>query len=238
MSSLRLDGIELLVTDAASTLSWGAYPMVPWAGRLDGGELRFDGTLHRFPIDMETHAIHGTGYTSTWHTVDDHTVELALRDPWPFGGRVTHRFELGAERVRFELSVESVVPMPAQLGWHPWFRRMLDAAGTGELELAVAPGKMIELDRRAIPTGRLVAPSAPPWDNCFVELAMPPRITWPGLATVELRSSCDHWVIYDHPEHAVCVEPQSGPPNGLNTGPSIVEPGKPLRAWFEIVVAA
>ncbi len=236
VASLRLDGVELLITDAATALSWGAYPMVPWAGRLDRGELDFRGTVHRFPIDIETHAIHGTGYTSTWSKVDDRTVVLLLGDPWPFGGRVTHTFDLGFDRVRFELTVESMVPMPVQLGWHPWFRRTVEVDDTAEVELVVAPGRMVEIDSHAIPTGHLVSPSAPPWDNCFVELAMPPRLTWPGLGTIELRSSCDHWVVYDHPEHAVCLEPQSGPPNALNTRPLVVQPGEPFRAWFEIVV--
>ena len=30
------------------------------------------------------------------------------------------------------------------------------------------------------------------------------------------------------PEHAVCVEPQTGPPDGPNLAPHVVEPGSPL----------
>jgi galactose mutarotase-like enzyme len=35
-------------------------------------------------------------------------------------------------------------------------------------------------------------------------------------------------VVYTNPEHAVCVEPQSGPPDEFNLAPKIVEPGTPL----------
>ncbi|MEU8252537.1 hypothetical protein, partial [Nonomuraea sp. NPDC048916] len=45
--------------------------------------------------------------------------------------------------------------------------------------------------------------------------------------TVKSRSE---WVvIYDEQEEAVCVETQSGPPNGLNTLPRLVTPIDPLE---------
>jgi aldose 1-epimerase len=37
--------------------------------------------------------------------------------------------------------------------------------------------------------------------------------------------------VYTEPEHAVCVEPQTGPPNGLNTAEhAVVRAGAPLVA--------
>ncbi|CAM5383133.1 aldose 1-epimerase [Streptomyces purpurascens] len=37
-------------------------------------------------------------------------------------------------------------------------------------------------------------------------------------------------VVYDEQEAAVCVEPQTGPPNGLNTLPRSSRPWQPLEA--------
>jgi galactose mutarotase-like enzyme len=34
--------------------------------------------------------------------------------------------------------------------------------------------------------------------------------------------------VYTDPEHAVCVEPQSGPPDEFNLAPNVVHPGTPL----------
>jgi aldose 1-epimerase len=46
-------------------------------------------------------------------------------------------------------------------------------------------------------------------------------------------------VVYDEQPEAVCVEPQSGPPNGLNTAPRLVTPIDPLEittvwSWHRI----
>jgi galactose mutarotase-like enzyme len=37
-------------------------------------------------------------------------------------------------------------------------------------------------------------------------------------------------VVYTEPETALCVEPQSGPPDALSLAPHIVTPGTPLVA--------
>ena len=52
---------------------------------------------------------------------------------------------------------------------------------------------------------------------------------WPGALELALESSLDHWVVYDEPDHAICVEPQSGPPDALNLGPRLVRAAEPLR---------
>ena len=49
-----------------------------------------------------------------------------------------------------------------------------------------------------------------------------------------VTSDCDHWVVYDQPAHATCVEPQSGPPDALNVAPVVVSPGEPLTRTMTI----
>jgi aldose 1-epimerase len=55
---------------------------------------------------------------------------------------------------------------------------------------------------------------------------------WPGLLEVALAASVTHWVYYDQPAHAVCVEPQTAPPDALNLGGAVLEPGGSLGATF------
>lgn len=69
-----------------------------------------------------------------------------------------------------------------------------------------------------------------PWDDCFTGLRSAPRLTWPGVLGLELTSSCDHWVVYDEPRDAVCVEPQTAPPDFVTVAPSTTVPGEPLVA--------
>ena len=82
ISSLRVDDQELLVTDRrGGAMSWGCYPMVPFAGRLRRGAFRFAGRNYTMPANLGVHAIHGTGFTRPWDVEPDGTLVLELRPP-------------------------------------------------------------------------------------------------------------------------------------------------------------
>lgn len=54
-------------------------------------------------------------------------------------------------------------------------------------------------------------------------------LTWPGRLELKVTSNAEWVVVYDEQAEAVCVEPQTGPPNGLNTAPRLVTPIDPLE---------
>lgn len=236
LASLEVHGLQLLVIDGElGPLQWGSYPMVPWAGRVHHGRFAFAGTSYELPCNLPPHAAHGTGFTSSWAVLDDHTISLELGPPWPFDGTVRQLFELDESGLTMTIVLQAEVAMPAMVGWHPWFRRFLDGdRGPVEAGLSFGPAMMYELDDAAIPTGSLVSPPVGPWDNCFTALVEQPVIEWPGLVTLRLSSSCDHWVIYTEPEYALCVEPQSAAPDEFNRGPTVIEAGQEMRAWFRL----
>ncbi len=221
----------MLVADNGDALRWGSYPMVPFAGRVRDGRFRWNGEDVTLPPTLDGHAIHGYGHVSAWTQVGPDSLTLDLPGPWPFGGRATQRFALSADRLELELAVEAgAATMPATIGWHPWFRRQLDRGGV--VELSFAARYRYARDGRHIPTGQLVDVGDGPWDDCFTELGPPPRLTWPGALALTLEHDCSHLVVYTEPEHAICVEPQTGPPDAFNMdGPAyVVEPGRPLVA--------
>jgi aldose 1-epimerase len=229
VSSLRVDGRELLVGGDADSppMQWGSYPMAPWAGRVRHGRFTFDGVDQQLPLGIPPHAIHGTTYLSTWDVADATTTTCTLRCglDWDFAGVATQRFELGPDSLRCELAVTAGHrAMPAEIGWHPWFLR--------PTEVRCSPVAMYERDDEHVATGRLVPPTSGPWDDCFVNVR-PVELRHPDL-TVTLTSDCVDWVVYDEPAHAVCVEPQSGPPDAFTTRPRRLGPGATLRRWFEI----
>lgn len=233
LASLRVHGHELLVTDReAGVYGWGCYPMVPWAGRVRGGRFRFDDREEVLPLGMPPHAIHGVGVELPWTRTSATTWERALDDPWPFGGTASQAADLNDERLLLELTVEADRSMPAMVGWHPWFRRRLDAGSPVALDFAA--DAMLVRDADGIPSGATVSPAPGPWDDCFTGVGQPIGMTWGDQLVLELRSDCDHWVVYTEPDHAACVEPQSGPPDAFNRAPRIVEPGAPLTRWFEL----
>ena len=67
-----------------------------------------------------------------------------------------------------------------------------------------------------------------PWDACFFGLTSDPLLAWPSALQLTVSSTFDHWVIFTKPEHALCVEPQSGPPNQFHREPHVLEPGEAL----------
>lgn len=252
LASLGVDGYELLIglSDVPDTapegpapIAWGLYPMAPWAGRIRHGRFRAGGVEHRLPLTLPPHAIHGTAYTSAgWRAVSPPTTDAAdltveLGAPWPWPARLDQRIHLTGDRLRLELTLTNgappgSAPMPASLGWHPWFRRRL---GEAVAELRFGPASMYELDGEGIPTGRLVPPPPGPWDDCFTGLAGAPVIAWPGVMEVTLLSDCPCWVVYSRPAHALCVEPQSAAPDAANRHPRPeLAAGEALTAWFEI----
>lgn len=228
ISSLRIGGTELLRQGER----YGCFPMVPWCGRTENGLFRNGGELHRLPLNSPPHAIHGTGRDTAWQAARLDDAEAAfyydLADPWPYEGRVTQSFELAEDALTLRLGIETYGnSFPAQAGWHPWFRRN---TGGQDVRLAFDAAWQEERGENHLPTGRRIDPTPGPWDDCF---GMPDgvdvKLTWPEQLQLTVRSRDEWVVIYDEQAEAVCVEPQSGPPNGLNTTPRLVTPIDPLE---------
>ncbi|OII62722.1 aldose epimerase [Streptomyces sp. CC53] len=228
LSSLRIGGTELLRQGEHH----GCFPMVPWCGRTDRGTFLNGAVRHQLPLNAPPHAIHGTGRDAVWRTARAGASEAAftyeLGDPWPYPGLVTQTLELTEESLTLRLGVETYGDsFPAQAGWHPWFRRTLDGSAA---VLDFTPVWQEERGDDHLPTGRRIDPRPGPWDDCF---GMPDgvdvTVTWPGVLALTVTSPEQWVVVYDEQEAAVCVEPQSGPPNGLNTAPRLVTPIEPLE---------
>jgi aldose 1-epimerase len=204
--------------------------MAPWVGRLGRGHFEFEGVLHRIAPNLGPHAIHGLVFDRSWEVDEHRPATLSLHCPvrWPLGGTVTQRLTLTADRLTSELTVEPTTgPLVAEVGWHPWFQR--------PDELEFAPLAMYERGPDHLPTGRTIRPTPPPWDDCF--LATGPatlRYDRPEAPVVVIESDCDHWVIFDEPADATCVEPQSGPPDAFNLRPRRLEPGERLSRTMTI----
>lgn len=247
--------------DPIST-GWGSFPMAPWVGRIRNGRFTFlgddialelnhqdggeggggtltptrPGTTGDLPAeDRDRHAIHGTTFSRPWTVVARDASRLEMSCDlvgalgWPFAGVAHQTITLAADGVDFDMSVESVdgSVFPASLGWHPWFAK--------PDRLDFDPVAMYEQDATGLPTGRLVEPPPGPWDDCFVN-RQPVRLHYDRrvASTVTVSSPADHWVVYDGPEHATCVEPQTGPPDAPTLRPEIVESEVPLRLSMHI----
>lgn len=228
LASLQVGGHELLVTSAPSPIGWGCYPMAPYAGRVRDGRFSFRGGNYALPRTLDGHAIHGSVYLHRWEAESDCLFVTELGPEWPMAGQARQEIRLRAGGVSSRLEVHSERgAMPASCGWHPWFRRAIAGA---EAVLDFHPGFMYERDDAGITTRARRPVAEGRWDDCFGDVEKAPAITWPGVLRLELESTCRYWVVFTEPDHALCVEPQTAPPDALNHDPFVVEPGRPLVA--------
>lgn len=241
LASLTTRGTELLLPGPAH----GCFVMAPWCGRTDHGRFRNGGELYQLPLpsaeDVRAglggpHAMHGTVRRAAWRTVkaDERSAAfiVELTDPWPWEGRVTQLVELAEDGggITLTLGVETAGDsFPAQAGWHPWFRRTLREGGP-DVQVRFDPEWQEERGPDHLPTGRRIDPTPGPWDDCFgMPQGVDVTLTWPDELELNVTSRAEWAVVYDEQAAAVCVEPQTGPPDGLNTLPRFVTPIEPLE---------
>lgn len=236
VGGLTVGATDLLIGPNPALLAagWGSYPMVPWAGRIRNGRFTFDAVEYQLPINFETHAIHGTGFERAWEVVDRDARSCVLQCQlgWVLGGESEQVIELSGDSLTCTLTVRAGdTPMPASIGWHPWFVK------PHQVDLRF--DRMYLRDDDYITDGRVVSPPPPPpWDDCFAGPMTTPRL-WIGNLEVSIASDCEYWVVYDMPAHAICVEPQTATPDAFNLGGAVrLEPGDELRrsmtiAWTE-----
>ncbi|MER6027277.1 aldose 1-epimerase [Streptomyces sp. NPDC001851] len=229
ISGLRVDSLELL----RQGQGYGCFPMVPWCGRTRDGRFLDGGTVRQMPLNSPPHAIHGTARDGAWRTArvsrNEAVMTYELVEPWPHPGRVTQSVALAEDSLTLTMSVETYGDsFPAQIGWHPWFNRNL---GGEDVTLGFKPAWQEERGDDHLPTGNRIDPGPGPWDDCFgMPGGVDVTLTWPGQLELRVTSREEWVVVYDEQAAAVCVEPQTGPPNGLNTLPRLVTPLEPLEA--------
>mgnify|MGYP000085348226 CR=1 FL=1 len=135
---IRAFGVDLLRTPedvhahAADPFFWGGYAMAPWCNRASPGPMEVAGrVVDLAPNFPDGSAIHGQVYAYPWTPVGDGSLTVtggADGWPWAYEVRVHPTVEGPSFRMRFALTNRSDAPMPAGLGWHPWFVRPLEVA--------------------------------------------------------------------------------------------------------------
>ncbi|EFH12079.1 aldose epimerase [Pseudoroseomonas cervicalis] len=133
-AALRWQGRDLLapLPDGAdpNTGMAGAFWMLPWTNRLEGGAFPWAGAVHAFPIThpAEGNALHGLARALPWQVeaATPGAATLAQQgDGGPFHWRARLGIALSAAGLRLSLALENAgdAPCPMGFGWHPWFAR-------------------------------------------------------------------------------------------------------------------
>jgi galactose mutarotase-like enzyme len=142
------------------------------------------------------HSMNGAVFDSEWAVTSRTAASVVLSCPldtnkWPFRGTVTQRVAIARGLMRLEAEIEAEEPMPASLGWNPWFRNP-----GGHLRVEVQGDTVLALTPDLIPTGEL-APvdhrndlrsgsslSGHRLDDIYPAARSPMVLTWPDI---ELR---------------------------------------------------
>jgi aldose 1-epimerase len=246
----------------ANPFDTGCFPLVPFTNRIALGKFRFQGRDVTLPPNRrgDIHPLHGQGYRGSW-TVAELTKERAVlrfvhpAGEWPWRYEAEEIYSLEGARLRISLSVRNTdtQPMPAGLGFHPYFPRPADT----QFRMDFAGVWLV--DETLIPTKPLPAPgltdwrnatrvsSAAPTDHCHYGWRSPAVITYPSAGFKLTISASDifRWFQLYIPEGQdfFCAEPASHMPDPFNqpvldeTGIKTLAPGETLSGWMTIDAA-
>lgn len=242
LTQLVIDGYEILRDPRFNTDSpvfgYGSFPMAPYAGRIRHGSFRFQSRQYQLKnLADSPHALHGTVIYDSWlvtnHSTDKCEIQTNISGDWPFRGTVKQMFELTNSELRMVMELQAIDAMPAWLGFHPWFRKVIDG---NEYQLTANFDHMYLRDAEKIAT-KLTGPPKPlPWDDCFVGTDPKIEISWGDLLSLKLVSNYPYWVIYSAPKDAICIEPQTAPPNAIEIEKAAeLTAGESLRLDFSIL---
>ncbi|MCE7974245.1 MAG: hypothetical protein DYG92_07985 [Leptolyngbya sp. PLA1] len=244
------------------------YLLAPWSNRIEAGVFEFAGRPVRLtPNWPDGTAIHGEVCSASWQVEQRGPTSAVLRvrsEPgpgrWPWAYECRVRYEVAGERFlsRLELTNLDTSPMPAGLGYHPFFARVLrSTADRAHIRLAnggrfpaegmlpTGPAREDE-HSRALASG--VSADDLNLDDVFLGSPEGAEIRWPASGTVLRFGSCEgagFSVVYAPRGPAgappfFCLEPVSMLNNGFNlmargwsgTGVRRLAPGESMSlAW-------
>lgn len=162
-----------------------------FANRIGGGRFTLDGTAYALATNEGGNTLHGgpDGFARRhWGSYDlaPGSVEFALTSPdgdqgFPGEVSVRIRYTLAGDELRMDYAAASTAPTPINLTNHAYLNPAGEASGSADdLELTVHADRVLEVDDRLVPTGRLLdagvhdlrrprrVADAAPLDTCFV----------------------------------------------------------------------
>jgi len=265
VATLRYQGRDVLrptAPGASDPFETAAFALAPFANRIANGRFRVGDRELWIPRNApdQAHPLHGHAWRKPWR------VESAARDSavlsfehpadsWPWRYSVMQTLTLRGDSLEVSLSLENrdATPMPAGLGWHPYFHKGQGATLRAHLEGVwltdeeYLPERLGQGTRFGqwgrgdeVARGELVDHCHTGWPG-VAEILLPEK----GLRLALTASRALRWLhIYSPPgKDFFCVEPVSHMPNAVNrsappavTGAKLLAPGERLEARVTLSV--
>jgi len=239
-----------------------SFALVPYANRIENGVLHFQGREYSLPRTFKDHphSMHGDGWLTAWRVTSLSRDQATLAYdheagdwPWTYGVEQVFALADSGLNIRLTLRNRDTKPMPASLGFHPYFPRMTST------RLTASVAGMWKSDETELPAEHVTgsplldfargAPldKAPFVNNCYTGWRPPARIDQPdsGL-TISLEASpeCTFFHIFiPVGQRFFAAEPVSVMPNAFNrpepasiTGARTLGPGESFSIEMRIAV--
>ena len=235
--SWRIGGVELLASKSDHPIEFGMFVMGPWAGRLKDNTLEFGTTSFTFPATFEDWAIHGTTPSMEWQVANQAatscTLTCELGPTWPWQGQIVVDWKLSEQELQTTITLSSQsANFPGVVGVHPWFnKKTIHGMASWDIEHA----RLAERDSSFELSGKFLEVSAShgTFDDAFFSSDGRATIHWGDKVAIEIQQSHEWFVVYDQEPSFTCIEPQTGPPNGINDSvigsTFVVTPEHPLQ---------
>lgn len=223
-------------TCGPSILDTACFPLVPFSNRIAFGEFpdgeRTVRLAPNFPGQYHPHPLHGFGWLQPWEITERSANGAVLRHhhlpgEWPWEYVAHQRFRISADGLSHELSVCNLSdrPMPAGLGFHPYFPCNVHTTylGLHRGEWPTSPyGLPLSLEEKDQPIdwwgGKSV--TSRHVDTVYTDRRGPLAITWPDrniALHITVSDNLPQTVIYTPPDaNYFCAEPVSHLTNALN----------------------
>ena len=241
--SWQVNGQEVLAHVGSHPVQNGMYPMVPWAGRLRDNRVTAQTAARNGlsqdadfdpPINFMEWAIHGTVLdreVDSWELLDSEFRASQVIKGTPWEGQVNFTWRMSDLSLITEIEVFTPKAMPAVVGWHPYFLKVL-WGGAAQWE---APGAQIATRVGAFADGSLSdwKPGSSTVDDAFFVPNRELTVQWGSVAQLTARNSHPWFVVFEELDYAISIEPQTAPPNALANpigGPApIARANEPVR---------
>jgi aldose 1-epimerase len=238
VATLKYQGRDVLrptPADADDPFQTAAFALVPFANRIADGRFKVGEREVRIPRNApgQAHPLHGHAWRKPWRVESKAPGRAVLffehpADSWPWHYTATQTLTLRGDSLEVALSLENrdSTPMPAGLGWHPYFHK-----GPGAQLKAHVEGVWLT-DEEFLPVRLAHGTRFGQWargdELAREELIDHCHTGWPGVAEIllpeeRLRLALTagralRWLhIYSPPgKDFFCVEPVSHMPNAVN----------------------
>ncbi|HUK03323.1 MAG TPA: aldose 1-epimerase [Steroidobacteraceae bacterium] len=240
----------------ADSFELSCFPLVPYANRIANG--RFVSGHQQVQLMPnargQAHPLHGQGWRGVWQVVEASRTEARLRfegggNDWPWRYRAEQHFRLGAHTLTMELSVENLAstPMPAMLGFHPYF------ADAAHARLHAHLPRVWRMDESSLPVDEIATPKewsfdperpidAVALDHCFAGWDGRATLRWSDRIVKLQAAHCAFLHVYTPAgRDFFCVEPQSAAVGAITRGgkeAALVEHGRQRNIHFSLDVGA